>query len=88
MGLDVDNWLEGSYLARAEEVDINVGVSGDRVNAVLAEVFTHILRGGLRQQPINAFSARTYNKLLRAVTSTIHISFSFDNIPIFCQYPK
>jgi len=83
MGPGVDNWLEGSYLAKAEEVDVNIGISGDRVDAVLAEVFTHILRGGLRQQPINAFPARTYNNLVRAVTSTIHISLSFHNIPIF-----
>lgn len=38
----------------ADVVDVQVGVAGDGVNAVLVKVFTDVLRGGLRQQPVNA----------------------------------
>lgn len=44
-----------AYLLRPQEVDVDIGISGGRINAVMAEVFTHVLRGGLRKQPINAF---------------------------------
>lgn len=44
-----------TYLLWPQEVDVDIGVSGGRINAVMAEVFTHVLWGGLRQQPINAF---------------------------------
>lgn len=64
MGGGIHKWQEGSYLARPEEVDINIGIPSDRVDAILAEVFAHVLRGGLRQQPINAFPAMTYNSVL------------------------
>lgn len=47
-----------SYLLRSQEVDVDVGIPSGRVDAVMAEVFTHILRGGLRQQPVNAFPWR------------------------------
>lgn len=43
------------YLLWPQEVDVDIGISGSRINAVMAEVFTHVLWGGLRQQPINAF---------------------------------
>lgn len=78
---DGGHWLEGSYLAWPEEVDINIGIPGDRIYAVLAEVFTHILRGGLRQQPINAFPAITHRSLLRAVTSTMSQTLILDQLP-------
>lgn len=45
----------GIYLLWPQEVDVDVGISGGRINAVMAEVFTHVLWGGLRQEPINAF---------------------------------
>lgn len=54
-----DRLARDSHLAWPEKVDIHIGVSGDGVNAVLAEVLAHVLRGGLRQQPINAFPATT-----------------------------
>lgn len=44
-----------SYLLWPQEVDVDIGIPGGGINAVMAEVFTHILRGGLRQQPINTF---------------------------------
>lgn len=48
-----------SHLAWPEEVDVDIGIPSDWVDTVLAEVLTHILRGGLRQQPINTFPAIT-----------------------------
>lgn len=56
---NIDYRLEDTYLDWSEKVDVNIGISGDWVYAVLVEVFTHILRGCLRQQPINAFPAIT-----------------------------
>lgn len=38
-----------SYLLWPQEVDIDIGIPGGWINAIMAEVFTHILRGGLRQ---------------------------------------
>lgn len=70
MGLGTQNLQGGSYLAWPEEVDVNIGIPSDRVDAVLAEVLAHVLRGGLRQQPINAFPATTYNSVLAAATRT------------------
>jgi hypothetical protein len=64
VGLGVQNSQDGSYLAWPEEVDVDIGIPSDRVDAILAEVFAHVLRGGLRQQPINAFPAMTYNRVL------------------------
>lgn len=57
-----------AHLAWPEEVDVDIGIPSDRVDAILAEVFAHVLRGGLRQQPINAFPAMTYNSVLTAAT--------------------
>lgn len=34
-------------------VDIQVGVAGGGVDAVLLKVFTDVVWGGLRQQPVN-----------------------------------
>lgn len=81
MGPDIDDRLEGSYLAWPEEVDVNIGISGDRVYAVLAEVFTHILRGGLGQQPINTLPAITHNNINRHHK---HLP-SLDNISILSE---
>lgn len=47
MGLDIDDRLEGFYLVWSEEVDVNIGIFGDRVYVVLVEVFIYIFRGGL-----------------------------------------
>lgn len=69
-GLRILNLQAGSYLAWPEEVDVDIGIPGHRVDAILAEVFAHVLRGGLRQQPINAFPATTYNRVFTAVTRT------------------
>lgn len=43
----------GTNLVRPYVVEVQVGVAGGRVDAVLLKVFTDVVRGGLRQQPVN-----------------------------------
>lgn len=52
-----------SYLAWPKEVDVNIGVPSQRIDAVFAEVFAHILRSGLRQQSVDALPATTHSAL-------------------------
>lgn len=76
MSRGVQNLQADSYLAWPEEVDVNVGIPSDRVDAILAEVFAHVLRGGLRQQPINAFPAMTIEPCVRSSNKNQIVSHS------------
>lgn len=45
-------------LVRPYVVDVQVGVAGGGVDAVLLKVFTDVVWGGLRQQPINTLPVK------------------------------
>lgn len=82
----------GTNLVRPYVADGQVGVAGGGVDAVLLKVLTDVVRGGLRQQPVNALpgegighaSTRGVWRRIKRSVALIPLSQDFERFPALC----